>query len=193
LKKLTFSVTITVDGFFSGPNGELDWMASASPRSSDTSAITTLAPIWGYLASLCTVAEPKPPAPLTIAEALVRSISTPLRLHRSRRSHPRHIAVGPNQHGSGNSDHAKYRKLPPTHVFGVDHLDPIRPGRDVEATRVARPTEVEQHRPGSVQQGEDPQRAVVVSGGGQVEIGYAASEQWVSLASVAEVVVNVPT
>ncbi len=42
-------MTMTVDGFFSGPNGELDWMASASPRSSDTSAITTLAPIRGYL------------------------------------------------------------------------------------------------------------------------------------------------
>ena len=45
VRKLTFSMTMTVDGFVSGPNGELDWMASNSPRSSDTSAITTLAPI----------------------------------------------------------------------------------------------------------------------------------------------------
>ena len=42
-------------------------------------------------------------------------------------------------------------------------------------------TEVEQHRPGIVQQGEDPQRAV---GGDQVEIGHAASEQRVALAQV---------
>src|SRR5215207_7260539 len=53
-------------------------LASASPRSSDTSAITTLAPFW---ASLRTVAEPKPPAPpVTIAEALVRSIGAPNRM-----------------------------------------------------------------------------------------------------------------
>jgi hypothetical protein len=50
-------------------------LASASPPSSDTSAITTLAPI---CASLRTVAEPKPPAPpVTIAEALVRSRRIP--------------------------------------------------------------------------------------------------------------------
>ncbi len=48
-------------------------------------------------------------------------------------------------------------------------------------------TEVEEHRPGSVQQGEDPQRAV---GGDQVEIGHAASEQRVALA---QVVVDVQT
>jgi hypothetical protein len=40
---------MTVDGLFSGPNGELDWMASALPHSADTSAITTLALIRGYL------------------------------------------------------------------------------------------------------------------------------------------------
>src|SRR5829696_4564217 len=63
-------------------------LASASPRSSDTSAITTLAPFW---ASLRTVAEPKPPAPpVTIAEALVRSIRAPNRMS--------YAAVGgPNQ------------------------------------------------------------------------------------------------
>ena len=71
----------------------------------------------------------------------------------------------------------------PTYV-GVDQLNPIRPWRDVEAAGLA---EVEQHRPGIVQQGEDPQRAV---GGDQVEIGHAASEQRVSLA---EVVMNVQT
>jgi hypothetical protein len=45
--------------------------------------------------------------------------------------------------------------------------------------------EVEQHRPGVVQQGEDPHRAV---GDDQVEIGHAASEQRVPFA---EVIVNV--
>jgi hypothetical protein len=50
-------------------------LASASPRSSDTSVITTLAPFW---ASLRAVAEPKPPAPpVTIAEALAMSRRTP--------------------------------------------------------------------------------------------------------------------
>ncbi len=97
-------------------------------------------------------------------------------------SHPGDISVGPDQHGGGSGDRAKYRKLPRTDVFGVDQLDPIRPWRDVEAAGLA---EVEQHRPGIVQQGEDPQRAV---GGDQVEIGHAAPEQRVSLA---EVVMNV--
>ena len=67
-------------------------------------------------------------------------------------------------------------------VFGVDQLDPVRPWSDVEAAGL---TEVEEHRPGVVQQGEYPQRAV---GGDQVEIGHAAPEQRVSLT---EVVVNV--
>jgi len=43
------------------------------------------------------------------------------------------MSVGPNQHGSGRSDCAKYRKLPDTSVFGVDQLNPIRPWGDVEA------------------------------------------------------------
>ncbi len=75
-------------------------------------------------------------------------------------------------------------EAPTCHVFGVDQLNAIRPWSDVEAAGL---TEIEQHRPGIVQQGEDPQRAV---GGDQVEIGHAASEQRVSLA---EVVVNVQT
>ena len=66
----------------------------------------------------------------------------------------------------------------------VDQLNPIRPWSDVEAAGL---TEVEQDRPGIVQQGEDPERAI---GGDQVEIGHAASEQRVSLA---EVVVDVQT
>ena len=46
-------------------------------------------------------------------------------------------------------------------------------------------TEVEQHRPGAVQQLEDPERAI---GGHEVQIGHPASEQGMSLA---EVVVDV--
>jgi len=38
-------------------------------------------------------------------------------------------------------------------VFGVDQLDPICPWSDVEAAGL---TEVESHRPGIVQPGEDP-------------------------------------
>jgi len=47
----------------------------------------------------------------------------------------RHVSVGPNQHGSGSSDRAKYRKLPDTNVFSVDQLNPIRPWSDVETAR----------------------------------------------------------
>jgi hypothetical protein len=52
-------------------------------------------------------------------------------------SHPGDISVGPNQHGSGSSDPAEYRKLPLTNVFGVDQPDPIRPWSDVEAAGLA--------------------------------------------------------
>ena len=64
----------------------------------------------------------------------------------------------------------------PAYVASI--LNPICPWSDVEAAGL---TEVEEHRPGLVQQGEDPHRAV---GGDQVEIGHAASEQRVSLAQV---------
>ncbi len=67
-------------------------------------------------------------------------------------SHPGDIAVGPNQHRRGRRDRAKYRKLPHPTIFSVDHLNPIRPGSDVEATRLA---EVEEYRTGLVQQRED--------------------------------------
>ena len=67
-------------------------------------------------------------------------------------------------------------------VLGVDQLDPVGPWSDVEAAGL---TEVEQHRPGVVQQLEDSERAV---GGHEVQIGHPASEQRMSLA---EVVVDV--
>jgi len=63
-------------------------------------------------------------------------------------------------------------------VVGIDVLDSVRPWRDVDA--VGR-TEVEQHRPGVVEQLEDSSLAM---GCGQVEVWHAASEQWVSLAEV---------
>src|SRR5258708_29881347 len=88
------------------------------------------------------------------------------------------MPVGPNQHGGGSSDRPECRKLPRTDIFGVDQLNAICPWSDVEVPAL---TEVEQHRPGMVQEGEYPQRAV---GGDQVEIGHAASEQRVSLAAV---------
>jgi hypothetical protein len=69
-------------------------------------------------------------------------------------------------------------KLARTDVVGVDQLNPICPRRAVDAAGLA---EIQQHRPGAVQQGEDAQRAVVSD---QVEIGHAASEQRVSLAKV---------
>ena len=97
-------------------------------------------------------------------------------------SDPGDVSVGPDQHGRGSGDRPEHRKLPRAGVLGVDQLHAIRPRRDVEAAGLA---EVEQHRPGIVQQREDPQRAV---GGDEVEIGHAAPEQRVPLA---EVVVDV--
>src|SRR5438876_2442138 len=92
------------------------------------------------------------------------------------------MSVGPNQQGGGGTDRAKYWKLPRTNGFGFDQLNSIHPRRDVEAPGL---TEAEQHRPGIVQEGEYPRRAV---GGDQVEIGHAAPEQRVALT---EVVMNV--
>jgi len=65
------------------------------------------------------------------------------------------------QHGGRSSDRPEYRKLSRTNVLGVDSLNPICPRCDVETAGFIK---VEQHRPGIVQQGEDPQRA----GGGVV-------------------------
>ena len=69
-------------------------------------------------------------------------------------------------------------------VRGVDEPDSIRPGRNVETAGC---TEVEEHGPRVMQQGEDACRAV---GGVQVEVGHAPPEQRVSLA---EVVADVET
>ena len=80
-------------------------------------------------------------------------------------SHPGDMAIRPDQHGSRSGDRAKYRKFPRAIVFGVDQLYPIRPRSDVEAAWL---TEVEQHRPGIVEQAEYPQRAVACD---QVEMG----------------------
>src|SRR3954454_2418214 len=94
------------------------------------------------------------------------------------------MSVGPDQHGTRSGDRAKCRKPPHAVVFGVDQLDPIRPRSDVEAAWL---TEVEQQRPGIVEQAEYPQRAIA---GDQIEIGHAAPEQRMSLA---EIVTNAKT
>ena len=75
-------------------------------------------------------------------------------------SDPGNVSVGPDQHGSGSGDLAKYRKLARTGIFSVDELDPVRPWSDVEAAGL---TEVEQHRPGVVQQLEDSPRLSAVT------------------------------
>jgi len=64
-------------------------------------------------------------------------------------SHPGHVSVGPNQTSDGSRDRPDCRKLPRTHVCGVDQMNAIRPRTDVEAAGL---TEVEEHRPGIVQQ-----------------------------------------
>jgi hypothetical protein len=98
--------------------------------------------------------------------------------------HPGDVSIGSDQHGSGGCYLAQPRKLPIAGILGVDRQRSVCPWSDVE---VAGLTEVEEHRPGIVQQGEYPQRAV---GGDQVQIGHVASEQRVSLA---EFVMNVQT
>src|SRR3984893_2985442 len=93
-------------------------------------------------------------------------------------SDPGNVSVGSDQHGSGSGDRAKYRKLPHTDIFSIDQLDRVSRWSDVKAAGL---TEVEQHRPGVVQQLEDSERAV---GGHEVQIGHPASEQGVALAEV---------
>jgi len=66
-------------------------------------------------------------------------------------SHPGHVSVGSDQHRWGGNDLAEDGEIPHAVVPGVDQLDPLRPGRDVESARL---TQVEQHRPSVVQQGE---------------------------------------
>ena len=41
---------------------------------------------------------------------------------------PGNVSVRPGQHGSGSSDHAKYRKLPQADIFSIDELDPVSVG-----------------------------------------------------------------
>src|SRR5262245_23087710 len=87
--------------------------------------------------------------------------------------HPSHISVWPYQHGGGRGDRAKYGKLPRTGIPGIDKPDPTGPRRNLEITGL---TEVDQHGPGLVQQGEGSQRA---GDGDQVEVGHSAPKQWV--------------
>src|SRR6266480_5030511 len=99
-------------------------------------------------------------------------------------SRPGDMSVGSDQHGRGRSDLAKDREFPDAVVPGVDQPDSIRPRRNVETAGF---TEVEEHGPGVVQQGEDARGTVR---GTQVEVGHAPPEQRVS---VSEVVVDVET
>ena len=87
---------------------------------------------------------------------------------------PGNISVGPDQHGGGSAHRADYRKTPFANIFRIGQLNATGPWTDVDAAGL---TEVQQHRPGVVQQGEYAQRAV---GGEEIEIGHAASEQRVS-------------
>jgi hypothetical protein len=50
-------------------------------------------------------------------------------------SDPGDVSVGPDQHGGGSGDRAKYRKLPQAVIVSIDQLDPVSPWSDVEATR----------------------------------------------------------
>jgi hypothetical protein len=61
------------------------------------------------------------------------------------------MPVGSDHHGRGRSDLAQDREFPHAIVPGVDVPDSIRPRRNVETAGF---TEVEEHGPGVVQQGE---------------------------------------
>ena len=67
------------------------------------------------------------------------------------------MSISPDQYGRRCGDRAKHREVSHAFVCGVDAPDPIRPRHDVEAAGL---TEVEQHRPGMMEQGQDPERAV---------------------------------
>jgi hypothetical protein len=87
--------------------------------------------------------------------------------------------------GSTRPREPRPRRAPEAPTRRRTRRRPAGPGQPTSDVEAAGLTEVEQHRPGVVQQLEDPQRAV---GGHEVEIGHAASEQRVPLA---EVVVDV--
>src|SRR5207248_4723433 len=80
---------------------------------------------------------------------------------------PGDMPVGSDQHGRGSIDLAKDRELPHAIVPGVDQPDSIRPRRNVGTAGL---TEVEEHGPGVVQQGEYARGTVR---GMQVEVGHA--------------------
>src|ERR1700716_4424283 len=94
------------------------------------------------------------------------------------------MPIGSDQYGRWRSDLAKDRYLPHAGLLGVDQPDSIRPRSDVETAGF---TEVEEHGPGVVQQGEYARGTVR---GIQVEVGHAPPEQRVALS---EVVVDVET
>src|ERR1700730_16605276 len=66
-------------------------------------------------------------------------------------SRPGDMSVGSDQHGRGRSDLREDREPPDARMLGVDEPDSIRPRRNVETAGF---TEVEEHGPGVVQQGE---------------------------------------
>ena len=99
-------------------------------------------------------------------------------------SHPGDVPVRADHHGGRGADGAQHRKLPRAAIFSIDQLDPVSPRRDVEDAWLI---EVEQHRPGTVQELIDAERAI---GGRDVQIGHAPSEQGMSRS---EVVVDVET
>src|SRR5256885_7292155 len=70
-------------------------------------------------------------------------------------SRPGDMSVGSDQRCPGRSDLAQDRELPHAIVPGVDRPDSIRPRRDVETAGF---TEVEEHGPGVVQQGEEDRK-----------------------------------
>ncbi|GCC45157.1 hypothetical protein chiPu_0029431, partial [Chiloscyllium punctatum] len=93
-------------------------------------------------------------------------------------SDPRHVAVRADQHCAGCRHRSERGQLPGAGIGGVEQLNPVGPPGDVEAAGLAK---IEQRRPRLVQQCEDPSRAARRD---QIEIGHAASEQWMTVAEL---------
>src|SRR4051794_37540136 len=94
------------------------------------------------------------------------------------------MAVWSDQHRRGSGDLAEKGQLPGALVLSVVEAHPRCPTTDIEAARV---TEVQQHRPGLVQQREHTRRAF---SGVEVEVGHPPTDQWMPLA---DLVVHVET
>jgi hypothetical protein len=87
------------------------------------------------------------------------------------------MPIRPYQHGFGRGDCSQHRQHPSARVLSVDHLDSIRPRRDVEMR-----AEVEKYWSCTVEQGKHSRRTLR---SGDLEIGHSSPDERVDLTRVA--------